>query len=223
MLWNRNDYGSSSYKVLWKPFWLRFRLQFQTYLAQFFNNKNSEKYPAFSMLETAFFPRKLAFNFLFSDFCITFYVGSGSRDRITVAVPPSQKPRFHNTGLSNLCSMGPVLAWIFYIASRCGQCYPTKKELFEKISSAANRRKRLTKNISSLPIVFSICTLPVELKLQFISFKDDRKGLCLLSKLQLNRSRHTSKDSVGKMKALSLAKINRETLVSAGMTKGRLQ
>jgi hypothetical protein len=55
-----------------------------------------------------------------------------------------------------------------------------------------------------------------------ICSKDDRKGLCLLSKLQLNRSRHTSIDSVGKMKALSnMAKINGKTPVGAGMTNGR--
>jgi hypothetical protein len=60
-----------------EKFWFMFRIQ--TYLAQFFNNKFFLPILSFSMLETALFPRKLAYNFGFFDFCFTFYVGSGSK------------------------------------------------------------------------------------------------------------------------------------------------
>ncbi len=44
------------------------------YLAQFFNNNKN-----CTMLEAALFPKKFASNFLSFDFCITFYVRSGSK------------------------------------------------------------------------------------------------------------------------------------------------
>ncbi len=48
------------------------------------NQKFVQKF-AFSMPEAALFPRKLASNFWFVDFCITFYVGFGSKSGSTKA------------------------------------------------------------------------------------------------------------------------------------------
>ncbi len=44
-----------------------------------FFNKKTAKNLAFSMIEAALFLGKLTSHFLFVDFCISFYVGSGSQ------------------------------------------------------------------------------------------------------------------------------------------------
>ncbi len=69
----------------------KFQFQIQTFLAQFFDNKKLGQNLAFSMLETALYPRKLVYNILFLDFCILDRginpVPEPEPECITVAVP----------------------------------------------------------------------------------------------------------------------------------------
>jgi hypothetical protein len=88
--------GTYFRKVLFRfRLWFWFRFQLPDPDTFFKNNKFGQNF-AFSMLEAAMFPKKSAANFLFFDFCVTFYVGSGYKsgsgtETVPVPVPLRQK------------------------------------------------------------------------------------------------------------------------------------
>jgi hypothetical protein len=73
-------HGSGTVTRFWRRFWIRLWFQYliQTYLAQFFNNKKFVQNLAFRCKKQHFFQKGVHY-FKFFDFCITFYIGSGSK------------------------------------------------------------------------------------------------------------------------------------------------